>query len=194
MADLNETFVGTTAVREQHRFDEARSSVSARDIPGSGPIERRAVQGRPVESDLPAHAGVEALRLRRKPPGKLLPSAHAVDREYKVMTALGQHGFPGAEDVRAVRRRNVIGTAFFVMDCVEGAIFWDQSLPGCRDAERAAIYDEMNRVIALLHSTDYNAIGSPTTGSRQLLSRARSSAGPTSAAHRRPRRSWRMDN
>src|SRR5215475_16072231 len=97
--------------------------------------------------------------LRRKPPGKLLPSAHAVDREYRVITALRQANIPVARSWVLCMDDSIIGTAFYVMDYVDGRVLWDQSLPGMSVAERAAIYDEMNRVIAALHKVDYHAIG-----------------------------------
>ena len=97
--------------------------------------------------------------MRRKPPGKLLPSAHAVEREYKVIKALHGVGFPVPRPYLLCEDDSVIGTAFYVMDCVEGRVLWDQSLPGMSRAERRAIWEELNRVIALLHSVDYKAVG-----------------------------------
>jgi aminoglycoside phosphotransferase (APT) family kinase protein len=97
--------------------------------------------------------------LRRKPPGKLLPSAHAVDREYRVIRALHGAGFPVARPYALCEDDSVIGTAFYVMDCIEGRVLWDQGLPGVSRAERKAMWDELNRVIALLHSIDYKAVG-----------------------------------
>jgi aminoglycoside phosphotransferase (APT) family kinase protein len=97
--------------------------------------------------------------LRRKPAGKLLPSAHAVDREYRGMTALAGSGVPVAKTWCLCEDDAVIGSAFFVMDFVDGRVFWNGLLPDMANAERAAIYDEMNRVIAALHKVDYAAIG-----------------------------------
>ena len=97
--------------------------------------------------------------LRRKPPGKLLPSAHAVDREFKVIKALHPTGFPVARPLVLCEDESVIGTMFYVMDCVEGRVLWDPALPGMTKAQRAAIWDEQNRVISQLHSIDYRAIG-----------------------------------
>ena len=99
------------------------------------------------------------MRSKPGPAAKLLPSAHAVDREFRVITALGQAGIPVPRTYCLCEDEGVIGRAFYVMDCVEGRVLWDQSLPGMTAAERAAIYDEMNRVIAALHSVDYAAIG-----------------------------------
>ena len=161
MADLNETFVGTTAVRAQHRFDEAAlEAYLAARIPGfSGPMTVEQFKGGQSNPTYRIAAGGRQYVLRRKPPGKLLPSAHAVDREYAVMTALGRTDVPVPKTWLLCTDETVIGTAFFVMDCVPGRIFWEQSLPGMAPAERGAIYDEMNRVIAALHSVDFAAIG-----------------------------------
>jgi aminoglycoside phosphotransferase (APT) family kinase protein len=102
--------------------------------------------------------------LRRKPPGTLLPSAHAVDREYRVITALASTDVPVARTFVLCTDESVIGTMFYVMDDVEGRVLWDPQLPGMAPAERAAIFDEMNRVIAALHRVDYRAIGLETFG------------------------------
>ena len=97
--------------------------------------------------------------MRRKPPGKLLPSAHAVDREYRVLTALRDTGVPVPRTYALCEDDSIIGTAFFLMDFVDGRVLWDPSLPGFSQSQRAAIFDEMNRVIALLHQVDYAAVG-----------------------------------
>jgi aminoglycoside phosphotransferase (APT) family kinase protein len=97
--------------------------------------------------------------LRRKPPGKLLPSAHAVDREFRVLTALKGTAVPVAHAFALCEDPDVIGSAFYVMEYIEGRIFWDASLPEAAPAERAPIYMEMVRVLALLHSVDYHAVG-----------------------------------
>lgn len=97
--------------------------------------------------------------LRRKPPGKLLPSAHAVDREYKVITALQGSGVPVARTYALCMDDAVIGTAFYIMSYVEGRVIWDGAMPDSTPAERRAIYDEMNRVMAALHKVDYAKVG-----------------------------------
>ena len=97
--------------------------------------------------------------LRRKPPGKLLPSAHAVDREFKVISALHKVGFPVARPHVLCEDESVIGTAFYVMEYVAGRVLWDPALPGMTRGERAAIWDEKNRVISELHKIDYRAVG-----------------------------------
>src|SRR5499427_224894 len=97
--------------------------------------------------------------LRRKPPGKLLPSAHAVDREFRVISALYRQNFPVPEPVVYCDDADVVGTPFFVMGYVDGRIFWEPHLPASNPTERAAIYDAANATIARLHSFDPVAIG-----------------------------------
>jgi aminoglycoside phosphotransferase (APT) family kinase protein len=97
--------------------------------------------------------------LRRRPPGKLLASAHAVDREFRVMQALHAQGFPVPRPLAFCGDETVIGTAFYVMEHVEGRVFWDPSMPGSDPAERAAVYDAMNETVAQLHGFDPAAIG-----------------------------------
>ncbi len=98
------------------------------------------------------------LRTKPAPAAKLLPSAHAIDREFRVMQALSNTDFPVAQQHLLCMDESVIGRAFYVMDFVEGRVLWDQSLPGMTPSERGAIYDELNRVIAQLHRIDYQAI------------------------------------
>ena len=104
-------------------------------------------------------AGDDRYVLRRRPPGALLPSAHAIDREYRVMGALAQSGIPVPKVHTLCDDPLVIGTAFFLMEFVPGRVFWDPTLPGVAAPERAALYGEMNRVIAALHALDTQSIG-----------------------------------
>ncbi len=97
--------------------------------------------------------------LRRKPPGKLLPSAHAVDREYRVISALHAQNFPVAEPILYCADESIAGTSFYVMSFVDGRVFWEPQMPGSNPAERAAVYDVMNETIARLHTFDPAAIG-----------------------------------
>lgn len=97
--------------------------------------------------------------LRRKPPGKLLPSAHAVEREYAVMTALHAQGFPAPRTYLLCEDAAVIGTPFFVMDFVEGRIFWDSALPDARREERRPLYFALIDTIADLHRIDVAKAG-----------------------------------
>src|SRR3954462_4454279 len=151
-----EQFIGTKPVEERHRIDVgALERLLGFRIPS---IEQfKGGQSNPTYR-LSAADGRKYV-LRRKPPGKLLPSAHAVDREYRVISALHKVGFPVAKPYVLCEDDSVIGTAFYVMDCVDGRVLWDQSLPGMSKSERAAIWDELNRVIAQLHRIDYEAAG-----------------------------------
>jgi len=97
--------------------------------------------------------------LRRKPPGPLLPSAHAVDREFRVMRGLQETPVPVPRVYALCEDDSVIGSAFYVMEFLDGRIFWQQSLPEVAPAERAAMFNSMNAVIAALHSVDYEAVG-----------------------------------
>ena len=104
-------------------------------------------------------AGDRRYVLRCKPPGHLLPSAHAVEREFRVMSALAGTDVPVARTYALCEDATVIGTAFYVMEYVEGRILWDPTLPGMTPAQRTAHYDELNRVISALHRVDYVAAG-----------------------------------
>src|SRR5215468_12589299 len=97
--------------------------------------------------------------LRRKPPGQLLPSAHAVDREFRVITALSAQGFPVARPQLYCNDPDIVGTPFYLMDHVEGRVFWEPAIPGTSAATRAAIYGAVNAALARLHSFDPVALG-----------------------------------
>ncbi len=97
--------------------------------------------------------------LRKKPPGKLLPSAHAVEREYRVMRALAETEVPVPEVIALELDDSVLGTPFFVMEHVEGTIFWNVQLPGLDPEGRRAVYDEFAKVLAALHRVDVDAVG-----------------------------------
>jgi aminoglycoside phosphotransferase (APT) family kinase protein len=99
------------------------------------------------------------MRSKPGPVAKLLPSAHAIEREYRVMGALANSGVPVPRMLLLCEDESVIGRAFYLMEFIEGRVLWDQSLPGLSTAERGAVYDEMNRVIAALHSVDVGAVG-----------------------------------
>ena len=151
----------TAEVREQHRFDTGALERYLRDrIPDfRGPITVRQFRGGQSNPTYHLAAGGREFVLRRKPPGKLLPSAHAVDREYRVITALGRTSVPVPRTYVLCEDDAVIGTAFYVMDCVHGRVFSDPALPGISPAERRAMYDSLNDVLARLHTVDYVAIG-----------------------------------
>jgi aminoglycoside phosphotransferase (APT) family kinase protein len=160
---VSEQFVGTMPVQERHRFDTGALERYLRErVEGfSGPLAIEQFKGGQSNPTFRLTAGGRRYVLRAKPApaAKLLPSAHAVDREYRVMTALARAGIPVPKTCCLCEDESVIGRAFFVMDYIEGRVLWDQSLPGMSRDQRAAIYDEMNRVIALLHRVDYEALG-----------------------------------
>ena len=159
--DRTEANTGTREVSERLRFDVAALERWMADHVDSfaGPLivsQFKGGQSNPTyRIDTPGGAYV----LRRKPPGKLLPGAHAVEREYRVLAALGGQGFPVARVHGLCEDENVIGTPFYLMDMVEGRIFWEAQLPGLSREERAAAFDSMNATIAALHSFDPESIG-----------------------------------
>ncbi len=152
---------GTKPVAESHRFDQARLDGWMRsNVEGyRGPLEVRQFKGGQSNPTYQLRTPQRSYVMRRKPPGKLLPSAHAVDREYRVITALYPTGFPAPRTYGLCVDEDVIGTAFYVMDMVEGRILWDQSLPAYAPSERHAIHMAALTTLADLHNTDYEAIG-----------------------------------
>ncbi|MDE2597203.1 MAG: phosphotransferase [Sphingomonadales bacterium] len=152
---------GTTAVREGYAFDEAAlAGWMAANVAGfAGPLTVEQFRGGQSNPTYKLVTPGKAYVLRRKPPGDLLPGAHAVDREAKVLSALGAAGFPVAHVHGLCIDDSVIGTWFYVMDMVEGRVFWDASLPEVPQAERPAYFDAMNQAMAQLHGFDPQAIG-----------------------------------
>lgn len=153
--------VGTTAVREAHRFDEAAlARWMAANVDGFlGPLTVEQFKGGQSNPTYRLVTPGRSYVLRRKPPGELLKGAHAVEREARVIAALGTTGFPVAKVYGLCTDDRVIGTWFFVMEMVEGRIFWDARLPEVSRAGRAAYFDAMNETLAALHMVDYVALG-----------------------------------
>jgi aminoglycoside phosphotransferase (APT) family kinase protein len=158
---MTEKFSGTMPVREQHQMDVAslQRYMEAHVEGFSGTLEVEQFKGGQSCPTYRLSAGGKHYVLRRKPPGKLLPSAHAVDREYRVITALHDTGVPVARTYALCEDPDVVGTAFYIMDYADGRIFWDPTLPELDRAERAKVFDAMNAVIAALHSVDCEAVG-----------------------------------
>jgi aminoglycoside phosphotransferase (APT) family kinase protein len=152
---------GTAEVREGLRFDVDRlSAYMTSHVEGfHGPVRVRQFRGGQSNPTYLLEAASGRHVLRRKPPGKLLKSAHAVDREFRVISALYGADFPVPRPCVLCEDDAVIGTPFYIMEYVEGRIFWELDLPGLQPAERAAIYDSVNATIARLHSFDYAALG-----------------------------------
>jgi aminoglycoside phosphotransferase (APT) family kinase protein len=144
-----------------HRIDEARlAAYLAAEMPGfAGPLVVRQFQGGQSNPTYHLATPTGEYVLRKKPPGTLLPSAHAVDREYAVQSALMGTGVPVAPMRLLCRDESVIGTMFYVMDHVRGRVFADRTLQGVSPSDRAAMYDDMNRVMAALHLVDWQAAG-----------------------------------
>ena len=152
---------GTKDVAESHRFDEAALVrwMEANVEGFQGPLEVRQFKGGQSNPTYQLITPARKYVLRRKPPGKLLPSAHAVDREFKVISALYPTGFPVAKPYGLCTDDSVIGTWFYIMDMVEGRILWDQTLPASAPAERNAIFRAKIKTLADLHNTDYVKMG-----------------------------------
>ncbi|AYX27525.1 phosphotransferase enzyme family protein [Burkholderia pseudomallei] len=155
-------FEGTRAVGDAQRFDvDALAAWLAKHVGGfAGPLAVEQFKGGQSNPTFklvtPARSYV--LRAKPAPAAKLLPSAHAIEREYRVMAALAGTGVPVAPMLAHCDDESVIGRAFYVMAFVDGRVLWDPSLPGMTPAERGRHYDEMNRVIAALHSIDPQAV------------------------------------
>jgi aminoglycoside phosphotransferase (APT) family kinase protein len=157
-----EQFAGTMPVAAQQRFDAAAlERYLAAHLEGFHPpltVEQfRGGQSNPTFL-LTAGDGVRCV-LRKKPGGVLLPSAHAIEREFQVISALYGSAVPVARPLRLCTDEGVVGTSFYLMSYAAGRNFWDPALPGLSPAERGAIYDEMNRVMVALHTLDFASAG-----------------------------------
>ena len=156
-------FIGTQAVTAGQMFDiEALSNYLAAHLEGfKGPLNVEIFKGgqsNPTYKLLTPTAHY-VMRAKPGPVAKLLPSAHAVEREFKVMRGLRETDVPVPAMFCLCEDESVIGRAFYVMEFVEGRVLWDQSLPGMTPAERSALYDEMNCVIAALHKVKFSECG-----------------------------------
>jgi aminoglycoside phosphotransferase (APT) family kinase protein len=152
---------GTTAVREGFAFDEARlARWMAVHVAGfEGPLSVEQFKGGQSNPTYKLVTPGKAYVLRRKPLGPLLKGAHAVEREAQVLIGLAKADFPVAHVHALCTDEAVIGSWFYVMDMVEGRIFWDATLPDVPRDERPSYYDAMNATIAALHGVDYQAVG-----------------------------------
>jgi aminoglycoside phosphotransferase (APT) family kinase protein len=159
--DRQSAFTGTKDAAETLRLDAARlEAYLAREVEGfDGPLSVKQFKGGQSNPTYLLETPVRRYVLRRKPPGKLLPSAHAVDREFRVISALHAQGFPVAEPLVYCADENVAGTPFYVMSFVDGRVFWNPDMPGSDTDERAQVYDAMNATLARLHTFDPAAIG-----------------------------------
>jgi len=154
-------FAGSGSVREAHRFDEAALArwMEANVAGYRGPLTVEQFKGGQSNPTYKLITPARRYVLRRKPPGTLLKGAHAVEREARVMATLGTAGFPVPHVHALCEDESVIGTSFFVMDMVEGRIFWKATLDQVPRAERPAYYDAMNATIAQLHGIAPETVG-----------------------------------
>ncbi len=161
MIDRQETYSGTKQVSSALSFNErSLEAYLAANVAGfAGPLTVRQFKGGQSNPTYLIETAARRYVLRRKPPGKLLPSAHAVDREFRVISALHPQNFPVAAPVIYCADAGVIGTPFYLMDYAAGRVFWEPDMPGSDPAERAAVYDAMNATLARLHGFDPAAIG-----------------------------------
>ena len=162
MGERQERFTGTMDVREGLGFETAPiEAYMQAHIDGftSGLHIAQFKGGQSNPTYLLTDGAGKKYVLRRKPPGKLLKSAHAIDREYRVITALGQTNVPVPRTYGLCEDDSLIGTAFFIMEHVEGRIYWEPHLPTAPIADRPALYEAMNAAIARLHKVDYQAVG-----------------------------------
>ncbi len=154
-----EHFVGTKDVSDQHAFDTARlADWLGQNLPGfAGPLTVEMFKGGQSNPTYKLVTPGQSYVMRAKPGpvAKLLPSAHAIEREFAVMGGLAGTDVPVPAMHCLCIDESVIGRAFYIMEFKQGRVLWDQSLPGMAPTERAAIYDEMNRVIAALHSVKF---------------------------------------
>ena len=159
--DRQEAYSGTKEVPAALAFDTARLEawLSPRIAGFAGPLDVRQFKGGQSNPTYLLATPARSYVLRRKPPGRLLASAHAVDREFRVLTALHREGFPVAEPLVYCSDETVIGTPFYVMGHVAGRVFWDPAMPGSEPGERASVYDAMNDTLARLHAFDPAGIG-----------------------------------
>jgi aminoglycoside phosphotransferase (APT) family kinase protein len=159
--DRQQAFSGTKEAAGALALDAARlESYLAREVAGfAGPLTIKQFKGGQSNPTYLLQTPARRYVLRRKPPGKLLPSAHAVDREYRVISTLHAQKFPVAAPLAFCADESVAGTPFYVMDFADGRVFWEPQMPGSNAKERAAVYDAMNATIAQLHNFDPNKIG-----------------------------------
>jgi len=159
--DRQQVFSGTKEAAPALKLDVSRleSYLAAQVEDFAGPLTVKQFKGGQSNPTYLLQTPARAYVLRRKPPGKLLPSAHAVDREYRVIRALYAQNFPVAEPVLYCADAGVAGTPFYVMSFVDGRVFWEPQMPDSNRRERAAVYDGMNETVARLHSFDPAEIG-----------------------------------
>ena len=161
MTERQAQFEGTREVRDAHSVDVGRLDEYLRShVDGySGPLTIRQFKGGQSNPTYLLETPGSNYVMRRKPPGRLLKSAHAVDREFRVISALYAADFPVPRPYLLCSDEEIVGTVFYVMEYMPGRIFWDLDLPDCAPDERSEIYDNVNDTIARLHNFDFQKIG-----------------------------------
>ncbi len=149
----------TIPVREAHRFDTTRLSELLGDELGESLRDIRQMRGGQSNPTFLVVTDAGEYVLRKQPPGQLLPSAHAVDREFRVLSALSLTDVPVPRAVLFCDEPAVIGTPFYLMERLKGRIFWHPALPNVPREDRRAIYDGMNDALARLHGVDWTKVG-----------------------------------
>ena len=159
--DRQQAFSGTKEATPALRLDAARlETYLAGHVKNfAGPLTVQQFKGGQSNPTYLLETPARRYVLRRKPPGKLLPSAHAVDREYRVIRALHAQDFPVAEPLLYCADESVAGTPFYLMNFADGRVFWEPQMPGSNATERGAVYDAMNATIARLHAFEPVQIG-----------------------------------
>jgi aminoglycoside phosphotransferase (APT) family kinase protein len=161
MEDPHAQFKGVKPVEDRHRLDEARLDawLNANVASYAGPLTINQFKGGQSNPTYQLVTPTRKYVLRKKPGGKLLPSAHAVDREFRVISALHPTGFPVARPYALCTDDSVVGAMFYVMEMVDGRVLWNGALPEMTEDERRAAYENKIATLAKLHNTDYQKIG-----------------------------------
>lgn len=156
-----EAFTGTKPVEDRHKLDEgaldAWMRAHVKDY--AGPLTVNQFKGGQSNPTYQVVTPAAKYVLRKKPGGKLLPSAHAVDREFRVISALYPTGFPVARPYALCQDDSVLGSMFYVMQMVEGRVLWNGGLPELERPDRRRLYENKIATLAKLHNTDHQAIG-----------------------------------
>lgn len=159
--DRNKEFAGTMPVKDSHKFDEAKLKSYLEDNIGGlgGDFNVAQFKGGQSNPTYKIIFGDRSFVMRRKPPGKILSTAHAVDREYRVITALQDTPVPVAKTYCYCDDPEVIGTPFYIMDFMDGTVYWDTALPEKTAEQRPAFFTAMNTALSALHNVDHQAVG-----------------------------------
>ncbi|MET0545994.1 MAG: phosphotransferase family protein [Caulobacterales bacterium] len=161
MSQLQEKFSGTEEPPSHLALDQERlESYLRANLDGyEAPLSVRKFKGGQSNPTYLITAGDRSFVLRRKPPGKLVPTAHAIDREFRVVGAAHKAGFPVPKPYLYCKDESIIGSEFYIVEYLAGRVFWDPTMPGVSPADRATIYDQANTWLAKIHAADPVALG-----------------------------------